>query len=215
MIFSNFFEKIWISKERLFFFNELILSAFLMKITKIFFDLKFTHIDTFFFLLSSTMRIFVIFQKTPTLVTEILLSVFGIWRFKNHFSSSVNLDHCSAFHVEKRNGCGMDFRHGVISRKIRRLCMPYLYMSLHMERQVVRSWETPITVATFEWFSSCVLPIVTCKFITSCESPFASFPRAFIRLFTWNDRTKKQKCQYLLQRQCEYEFLWGFSSVDW
>lgn len=59
-------------------------------------------------------------------------------------------------------------------------------MTFHVERQVVRTGETSVTVGTLEWFAASVLPEVSRQFVRAGEPPFAALPAALVRLLTWS-----------------------------
>lgn len=51
-----------------------------------------------------------------------------------------------------------------------------LDVPLHVQRQVVRTGETPVAVTAFKWLRSSVLPEVSGEFIASCKAPLAALP---------------------------------------
>lgn len=53
-------------------------------------------------------------------------------------------------------------------------------MSLHVQRQVVRPGEGPLTQVTLERPVSSVLPEVTCELIGTSELPTATLPAAVV-----------------------------------
>ena len=57
----------------------------------------------------------------------------------------------------------------------------FLRMPFHVQCQVIWPWKASITVDAFKRFSSCVLTIVSSKFIRACEPPITTFPWTFIR----------------------------------
>lgn len=59
-----------------------------------------------------------------------------------------------------------------------------LYVSFHVQREMVTAREAPVAVATFKGLSSSVLTVMPGQLIASCETPFTSFPGAFVGLFT-------------------------------
>lgn len=68
-----------------------------------------------------------------------------------------------------------------------------LYMTFHMECQMIWTWKTSITMTAFEWFSSSMLSIMSGEFITAGKSPFTSFPWTLVRFFSWNWQKYKIK----------------------
>lgn len=47
---------------------------------------------------------------------------------------------------------------------------------LHVQGQVVRPGETPVTVAAFKWLCTGVLPEVSGQLVASRKAPLAAFP---------------------------------------
>lgn len=59
---------------------------------------------------------------------------------------------------------------------------PTLSVALHMQSQVVRTAEAPVAMTAFERFRPRVLAVVAGQLVAPGESPFASFPGAFVWL---------------------------------
>lgn len=57
-------------------------------------------------------------------------------------------------------------------------------MPLHVQGQVVRPGETPVTVRAFKRLGTSMLSEVSGQLITSCKTPLTTFPRASVRLFS-------------------------------
>lgn len=64
-----------------------------------------------------------------------------------------------------------DFAHLLVSFQFR-------FVPLHVERQVIRSRETPVADDTSEGFGARVFPDVTCQFIGTRKPPLARGERA-------------------------------------
>lgn len=65
-----------------------------------------------------------------------------------------------------------------------------LSVALHVQGQVIRATEAPITVAALERLGPGVLAVVTGQLVGPREPPFAALPGALVWLFTW--KKKKQ-----------------------
>lgn len=59
-----------------------------------------------------------------------------------------------------------------------------LDVTFHVQCQMIGTRKATITMTTFEWLGTGVLSIVARQFIAACKSPFATFPRALVWLFT-------------------------------
>lgn len=66
-----------------------------------------------------------------------------------------------------------------------------LLVSFHVKGQMVRSWETSVTVNTLEGFGTCVFPVVPRQFIRSCKPPLTTFPHTFVWLFSCKNKIQK------------------------
>lgn len=56
-------------------------------------------------------------------------------------------------------------------------------MAFHVERQMIRSGESPVTELAFERFGARVFPKMPGKLIRASKPPFTAFPGTFIRFF--------------------------------
>lgn len=66
-----------------------------------------------------------------------------------------------------------------------------LDVAFHVKRKVITARETTITMTAFEWFGSSVFSVVSRQLIWSSKSPFTSFPRTFVRFFSWKKRRRR------------------------
>ena len=60
----------------------------------------------------------------------------------------------------------------------------FVLMPLHMQWQMVRSSEAPLTYMTLEWFGSRVFSNVSGQLIGSCKAPVARIPCATVRFLS-------------------------------
>lgn len=75
------------------------------------------------------------------------------------------------------------------------LLLVILWMTFHVQRQMIGSRKTTITVLALERLGARVLAIVPRQFITACESPLATLPRALVRLLTCNEWTSRENVE--------------------
>ena len=59
-----------------------------------------------------------------------------------------------------------------------------LSVSLHVETEMVTPGKSPITEVTFEWFHSCVFPVMSRQLIRSSKLPVTTLPATAVRLLT-------------------------------
>ena len=59
-----------------------------------------------------------------------------------------------------------------------------LNMTLGVQCKMITAWKATVTMTTFEWLSTGVFSIVTGQLIATRKSPFTTFPRTLVRLFT-------------------------------
>lgn len=75
------------------------------------------------------------------------------------------------------------------------LLVVILWMTFHVQRQMIGSRKTTITVLALERLGARVLAIVPRQLITACESPLATLPRALVRLLTCNEWTRRENVE--------------------
>lgn len=84
-------------------------------------------------------------------------------------------------------------------------------MALPMKSKMVRAWEAPVTVWALERFDSGMLPEMPSEFIRASKLPRATFPSAFVGLFTWGQNTEvggqEWRLDILKQQQVRQSFL--------
>ena len=59
-----------------------------------------------------------------------------------------------------------------------------LSVSLHVKTEMVTPGKSPITEVTFEWFHSCVFPVMSRQLIRSSKLPVTTLPATAVRLLT-------------------------------
>lgn len=64
----------------------------------------------------------------------------------------------------------------------------FSHVPLHVQGQVVRAGECPLTEVALEGPVSCVFPVVTGQLIRAGELPAASLPGTVVRLLTCRPR---------------------------
>ena len=78
-------------------------------------------------------------------------------------------------------------------------------MPLHVQWQVIWSWESSLTNIAFERLVTSVFAEMTGQLIRSCKSPSAAFPCTHIRFLTWWRNINVWSCNSKSKKLVKFE----------
>jgi hypothetical protein len=89
------------------------------------------------------------------------------------------------------------------------------HVSLHVEGEVVRTGEGPVTEATVEWSISRVLPVVPRQLVWPCELPAATLPIALVRLLSCKSMKKQNVVIFFGLKKVMLAFAYSIGPRAW